>query len=194
MKTERQLFVLGLVFCLVICISGQASAFKENATYLLPLNCSELLPDNTAFLSYFEAVGRGQVISDKTLSRKIFRILALREKLNSTPDLFQGINPIDVLIRKTLCYYRQQKDALQVVTYYDPKMVTYLKDNMKDLEVKVDSAIFNCQFQQETKEALEKRAKKNEAIVQDYMKEAQKSANQSFEKITKEAARKAKAN
>jgi len=194
MKHERRLFVLGLFFCLVICVSGQASAFKENATYLLPLNCSELLPDNTTFLSYFEAVGRGQVISDKALSRKIFRVLALREKLNSTPDLFQGTNPIDVLIRKTLCYYRQQKDALQVVTYYDPKMVSYLKENMKDLEAKVDSAIFNCQFQQETKEALEKRAKKNEALVQDYMKEAQKSANQSFEKITKEAARKAKVN
>jgi hypothetical protein len=73
-------------------------------------------------------------------------------------------------------------------------MVSYLKENMKDLEAKVDSAIFNCQFQQETKEALEKRAKKNEALVQDYMKEAQKSANQSFEKITKEAARKAKVN
>jgi hypothetical protein len=194
MKHERRLFVLGLFFGLVICVSGQASAFKENATYLLPLNCSELLPDNTTFLSYFEAVGRGQVISDKTLSRKIFRVLALRDKLNSTPDLFQGINPIDVLIRKTLCYYRQQKDALQVVTYYDPKMVSYLKENIKDLETKVDSAIFNCQFQQETKEALEKRAKKNEALVQDYMKEAQKSANQSFEKITKEAARKAKVN
>ena len=158
------------------------------------MNCSELFPDNSTFLSYFEAVGRGQVAEDKVLSRKVFRILALRDQLNAAPELFEGTNPVDVLIRKTLCYYREQKDALQVVPYYDPKMIRYLKDSMKDLESKVDLAIFNCRFQQETKEALEKRAKKHEAIVRELKNEAQQSARQSFEKISREASKKARTN
>jgi hypothetical protein len=160
-------------------------------TYLLPLNCSELLPDNSTFVSYFDSVGRGQVIADKSLSQKIFRILALREKLNDSPQLFAGANPVDVVIRRTLCYYRQQKDALQPVPYYDPKLLSFLKENIGELEKKVEAVILECQYKLISKELLETRAKKNQALVDSVKKQAEKTAENVFDKLHQQAVRKA---
>lgn len=161
-------------------------------TYLLPLNCSELLPDNSTFVSYFDSVGRGQVLADKALSQKVFRILALREKLNDSPHLFEGANPVDVVIRRTLCYYRQQKDALQPVPYYDPKLLSFLKENIGELEKKVEAVILECQYKLMSKELLETRAKKNQALVDSAKKQAEKTADNVFDKLHQQALRKAR--
>jgi hypothetical protein len=167
---------------------------KDSATYLLPFNCSELMPDNTPFVNFFESVGRGQILSNKTLSKQIFKVLALREKLNQKPDLFQGINPIDVLIRRTLCYYREQKDALQVVPYYEPKLLGFLGQSMKDLEKTVESTLLDLQLQVLNQEELGRRARQNDALVAAERGRAQQSANQIFDQIAKDAVRKVKRN
>jgi len=167
---------------------------KESETYLLPLNCSELLPDNTPFVSYFELVGRGQVVSNKPFSRKVFKILALRDKLNASSHLFEGSNPVDIMIRRTLCFYREQRDPLQLVPYYDPKMVSFLSEGMKDLEQKVERVILDLQTQALDKERLARRAKQNEAVVQNEKRLAEKSAIQIFERINQQAVRKVKTN
>lgn len=165
---------------------------KDTATYLLPFNCSELLPDNSTFLSFFESVARGQVIANKALSKKIFRVLALREKLNQKQELFQGANPLDSLIARTLCYYREQKDALQIVPYYDPKLLEFLNQNIKDLEKKAEAVILDLQLQVLNKEELGRRARQNEALVAAERESAEQSANRLFDQIAQEAARKAK--
>lgn len=171
-----------------------SSALKGEPTYLLPLNCSELLPDNTTFLSFFESVGRGQVISQKDLSQKVFRILALRDKLGQSSPADSGINPVDVVIRRTLCFYRQQKEALQPVPYYDPKFISFLKDNIRELEQKVEAVIIESQYKTFHQEMLEKRAKQNQALVEEAKRRADKSAAQTFERLTRSASQKAKVN
>jgi len=184
---------ISLVCLFLAPITGSwAAPLPGEPTYLLPLNCSELLPDNSAFVSYFDSVGRGQVVADKALSQKIFRILALRQKLNDSPSLFDGANPVDVVIRRTLCYYRQQKDALQPVPYYDPKILSFLKENIGELEKKVEAVILECQYKVISKELLETRAKKNQAMVESVKKQAEKTADQVFDKIHQQALRKAK--
>lgn len=191
--TNSSWLALILVWLILIPVSN-ASAVPSHGepTYLLPLNCSELLPDNTTFISYFDSVGKGQVVSDKALSQRIFRILALRDKLQESPMLFEGANPVDVVIRRTLCYYRQQKDALQPVPYYDSKFLAFLKESIKDLEKKVEAVILECQYKFVSKELLEARAKKNQALVDSVKKQAEKTAEQVFDKLNQQATRKAK--
>ncbi|NBW99016.1 hypothetical protein EBR03_05540, partial [bacterium] len=164
---------LGLFWWLAPYLAFQCVSFAaptKETTYLLPLNCSELLPDNTPFLSYLESVAKGQVITDKTLSQKIFRILALRDKLNQASGLFEGPNPIDTVIRRTLCYYRQQKDALQPVPYFDPKILSFLKENIRELEKKVEAVIVECQYQVLNRERLAQKAQQEEEIQEELAK------------------------
>lgn len=192
-KTTLSIYMLSVFFW--VAVKGHAAiSSKDSETYLLPLNCTELLPDNTPFVSYFELVGKGQVLSNKPFSRRVFKILALRDQLNSAAHLFEGSNPVDIMIRRTLCFYREQKDALQVVPYYDPKMVAFLSDGMKDLEKKVETVILDLQLQSLNKERLARRAKQNEALVQTEKKMAEKSAIQVFERINQQAAQKVKVN
>lgn len=167
---------------------------KGEPTYLLPLNCSELLPDNSAFLSFFESVGRGQVISQKDLSQKIFRVLALRDKLAEVAKSDTGSNPIDIVIRRTLCFYRQQREALQPVPYYDAKFISFLKENIQELEQKVEAVIIESQYKVFHQEMLEKRAKQNQSLVEEAKRRADKSADQVFERLTRRASQKAKVN
>jgi len=174
--------------------TGLAQSFKNEPTYLLPLNCSELLPDNTAFLSFFESVGRGQVIAQKELSKKIFRILALREKIAGISFQQGGVNPVDIVIRRTLCFYRQQREALQPVPYYDAKFVAFLKDNMLELEKKVEAVIVESQYKVIHQEMLEKRAQQNLALIEEAKRQADRVASQTFERLSRQAARKAKEN
>lgn len=184
---------LGLFWWLAPYLAFQVGVFAaptKETTYLLPLNCSELLPDNTPFLSYLESVAKGQVIADKTLSQKIFRILALRDKLNQASGLFEGPNPIDTVIRRTLCYYRQQKDALQPVPYFDPKILSFLKENIRELEKKVEAVIVECQYQVLNRERLAQKAQQNQALVETFVKKAEQSADQTFERLAREAAKK----
>lgn len=183
-------WIVGLGIFFSINLLG--SPTKDTATYLLPFNCSELLPDNSAFLSFFESIARGQVVANKALSKKIFKVLALRDKLNQKPELFQGSNPLDALIARTLCYYREQKDALQIVPYYDPKLLEFLSQNIKDLEKKAEAVILDLQVQILNKEELGRRARQNEALVAAERESAEQSANRMFDQIAQEAQRKAK--
>src|SRR5947209_14947948 len=89
---------------------AEAAISSDSSYFLLPMSCAELLPDPAPYLGFFEAVGKGLVAKDRALSKRIFRVLSLREKLAEEPDRAREGNPVDVLIRKTLCYYREQKD------------------------------------------------------------------------------------
>ena len=83
---------------------------------------------------------------------------------------------------------------MQLVPYYDPKMVSFLSEGMKDLEQKVERVILDLQTQALDKERLARRAKQNEAVVQNEKRLAEKSAIQIFDRINQQAVRKVKTN
>jgi len=114
------------------------AAMPELTGQMLPLNCAELLPDTSAFLNYFESVARGIVTKDRKFSRRLFRILSLREKLAEQGDRSREQNPVDNLIRKTLCFYREQKEPVRPISYDDAEFLKYLRSSITDLEAKVE--------------------------------------------------------
>ena len=104
----------------VMTFPALGAVLSEPGVYSLPMNCSELLPDPSPFTQYFEAVGRGLVSSNRPLATKIFKVIAIRERISDAADRQRDQHPIDVLIRKTLCFYRDTKEPLKAVTYDDP--------------------------------------------------------------------------
>src|SRR5687768_12693389 len=91
----------------------RAALPPQGGVFMLPLSCSELLPDPGPFINFFEAVARGSVTHDKAFSKRMFKILALREKLSNMTDRTREQNPVDDLIKRTLCFYREQKEPLK---------------------------------------------------------------------------------
>jgi len=170
---------------------GSAAPIADSGTYLLPINCSELLPDNSPFLGFFTAVASGTVVSDQRLSRRLFRVLALREKINDNPDLTRDQNPIDLLIRKTLCFFREQKDPLRTVPFDDPEFLKFMKSAVKDLEAKVDDAVFGLEFELQQRTEYEKRMEKNRKVIDAVQREAQKEAEVVYNRLSRNAKRKA---
>lgn len=177
-------FLSGLLFC--------TRALVAQPQYLLPLNCSELLPNESSFLSYFESVGRGQVATNKRLSERIFRILALRETLQESSSLLEGRNPIDHLVRRTLCFYRQQRDALSPVPFDSPEIVSFIGQNIKELEGKVEAAIVEIEYRKAKADILKKKAQKYQRLVEKEKQIATRKARELFEALSQKAVRKAK--
>lgn len=159
---------------------------------LLPLNCSELLPDHSTFLGYFESVGRGQVTRNKRLSQRIFKVLALRQKLQDSTSLYQGRNPIDALVRGTLCFYRQQKDALSPVPFDSPAIVSFISESMNELEGKVEAVILETEYRKAVGAILRKKAQMNEEIIDQEKQLAARKAQELFKVLSDKALRKAK--
>src|SRR5262245_59423451 len=121
-------------FCLCFFSLFSVAAFSaESGTYLMPMNCTELLPDNTQFVGCLDAVAKGQVTADRALAKRVFRLLALREKMNDAASKYRDVNPIDLLIRRTLCFYREQKEPMAAVPYNNVQFVTFLRANLREL-------------------------------------------------------------
>ncbi len=158
----------------------------------LPLTCAELLPDTTPYVTFFEAVARGQVSTNRTFSKRVYRILSLRDRMVDVVEKGRDQNPIDSLIRKTLCFYREQKEPLKPVPFDDDQFLTYIKASMKDLEAKVDDAVFDWEFERQQRREFERMAIRNQKKVDSVAREADVEADRHFEKLSLRAKRKVK--
>jgi hypothetical protein len=113
--------ILTLILALSTGFDGARAA--DVPVTLLPMTCAELLPDLAPYLGFFETVARGQVGQDRVMSRRLFRVLALRERLSDQPERMREPNPVDMLIRRTLCFYREQKEPLRQITNVDEEFL-----------------------------------------------------------------------
>ena len=157
----------------------------------MPMSCAELLPEISSFISFFEAVARGLIVKDRPLSKKLFRVLALREKLTESTERVKEINPVDFLLRKTVCFYREQRDPTRVVPYDDANFLHFLKSGMAELETKVDDAIYQWEFEKSQRRAYEAKLKATEGAAERLREEAEEEANQRFNKLSQNAKKKA---
>ena len=178
---------------LLLGVGSSVSLFANvGSAHLLPLNCSELLPDEAPFVSFFESVAKAGANEQRDLARRMLKVLALREKLASTTDWSQNENPVDELVRKTLCFYLEQKDPLRTITYNDPQIIAYLKEAIKPLEAKVEDAIFLAEFEREQKMRYEHQIEKNRELIRTLEQQAQRDAKAEYNEISKNARRKAR--
>lgn len=157
---------------------------KELTVYSLPMTCSELLPEQEPFISFFEATARGSVVKDKVLAKRIFRILSLRERINDTPDKIRDQNPVDLLIRKTLCFYREQKEPVKSVPFDDEKYISFIKSTLPELENKVKDAVFETEYLRASKKQYEAKLKENESAVEQMRRQAEREAEEEYDKAT----------
>lgn len=191
MKLPLAAAFIGLV-AFAIFPDARAALAPDPGVYMMPMNCVELLPDPAPYLNFFGAVARGSVTSDRPFSRKLFRILALREKLQDYVEKNRGQNPVDILIQKTVCFYRQQKEPLKPVSSDDGVFIQFLKQSLVDLDKKVDDAVFDMEFERQQRQEYERAAQKNKGTVQMLEDEADRDADATFEKLSKKARRQVK--
>lgn len=164
---------------------------EENLPTQLPLNCSELMPEPTPYINFFEACGNklASTLEEKKYAIQVYKILYLRKKIMSET---KDANPIDTLIQKTLCFYREQKEPLKAIAIDNPSFLVYLKSSLPELERKVNEVVYQIESERLRKEAYEKSLQKNNVIIEKIQDEAYKQANQSFDKISKKAKQKIK--
>lgn len=167
---------------------------QDAPVYMLPKNCAELLPDTNNFTGFLKAVAVGKVTSDKTFSRRVFRVLALRDKLADHPDRARDENPGDTLIRKTLCYFREQKRPTEAISFDDPEIVTFLREALPQLEKKIDQVVFDLSVEKAQREQFENKLERSRELVEKIQNEAEKEADASYSKLSTAAKKKVKTN
>lgn len=179
-------------FIVVVLLLGffQAPQSKAEETVMLPLACGELLPDISPYLEFFEAVALGSVKSDPRFSKRLFRILSLRNKLQNRGLLGRAQNPVDTLIRKTLCFYREQKEPVRPIPFDDAKLVAFLKPASFDLESKVDQAVYDLELERYQRQQYELRLDRNQSSIRRLRSEADRAAESSLKKLTSKAKKK----
>lgn len=180
----RCFIVMGLLGFLV------ATPVRGEDTVMLPLNCSELLPDVSPYLQFFEAVALGAVRSDPRFSKRVFRILSIREKVQEKGLMGRTHNPVDVLIRKTLCFYRDQKEPVRPIAFDDKKFLAFLKPASFELEAKVDQAVYDLELERYQRQQYELRLQSNRGSIKKLRAEAERAAESSFNKLTSQAKQK----
>ena len=179
--------ILGLIFFV-----PSLQAAPSTGIVLLPLNCSELLPETEPFIDFFEAVAQGQVRQDPSFAQKMFKVMALRRELERSFDGPLGENPVDILIRKTLCYYRQQKEPVRPIPYDDFKFVNFMKAGIDELEESVGNSIYEMEFAKQQRELYTKQLERNRRIIGKVKAAAEKDAEKAFERLSKKAERRVK--
>jgi hypothetical protein len=184
------------LFICMVCLTGMASrsraALPDTGVVMLPMTCSELLPEISPYLNFFEAVARGNVAQDRSVSKRVYRILLLREKISVTADRFREQNPVDTLIRKTLCFYREQKEPLKPTPYDDAEFLKFLRGALKELELKVEDAVYDVEYERQQRHEYERQLLANQGIVERVKKEADVDAERTFERLTSAARKKVK--
>lgn len=178
---------------LLFSLSVSAVSSRENGVFLLPLECSELLPDSAPYLQFFEAVARGELKKDKAFSKRVFRILALRDKLQASAHQSRDQNPIDLLIRKTLCFYREKKEPLKMVPYDDPAFLQFLRGSFSDLEQTVEATIFQREYDKQQRKEYERLLTQNQELEESVRSQAEVDADRNFEKLSNAAKKKVRA-
>jgi hypothetical protein len=151
------------------------------------------MPDNTPFRQFFLAVARGSLKKNKNLSKQIFRILALREKLQASEQQAPEQNLVDLLIRKTLCFYRESKDPLRSIAYDDPAFVQFLQSSLTVLESKVEQTILDSLKNRQQRKEYERLLNENQALEDSVKGQAEVDADRNFERLSQSARKKAHA-
>jgi len=189
-------FMTTKIFLLValLLISPSFSAKADPLVYMMPRNCSELLPDPFPFLSFFNSVGQGLVSSDRNLAKRIFKILALKDQLTKSNDLEPSANPVTRLIRKTLCFHRSKKGEIAIIMFDDKELVGFLRKNLKALERKIEDAIFQYEFELAQKTAFERQIEANAAVINRLNSQAREAARKKYNGISSNAKRKIRVN
>lgn len=177
-------FLVGLIPATGFC------SLNPGSNYLMPINCLELLPDSSPFTGFFEAVARGSAAKDRALSKRLFKILSMRERISNVVDQNREPNPVDTLIQKTICFYREQKEPLKPITFDDVDFVKFLKSGLKDLEGKVDDTVFHVEYERYQRQEYERRASNNRGIIEKLQSEADRDAENTFDRISAAARRK----
>lgn len=184
--------ILGLLALSGNSADSQASTDLDSAVYMMPMNCGELLPETSGFLGFFDSVAKGAAYEDRALSKRLLRLISLREKINDAADLSRHPNPVDTLIQKTICFYRIQKEPLKAVAFDDEGFLHFIKSSLKDLEAKVEDAVFATQFERFQKEEFSRRVLANKDLIETLEREASKDAGRTFGRISDNAKRKAR--
>ena len=169
---------------------GVVASVPRGGVYLLPMTCAELLPDNGPYLGFLESVGQGSVGTDSDLSKRIFRLLALRAKFLDARDVAPENNPVDILIRRTLCFFREQKDPLRTIPYDDGAFLRFFRTSLRELELKIDGAIFQVEVERAQRHAYESQLQRNRTVVERMRREADAVAETEYDRLTKSAKRK----
>lgn len=172
---------------------SQGALAPKGGFFLLPLTCAELLPDNAPYLGFLESVANGVVVSDREFSKRLYRVLALRQKLFESGTRARENNPIDILIRRTLCFYREQKEPLRPVPFDDTDFLKFLRGSLKELEYKIDDAVFQEEFEKYQRQQYENQLNKNRAVVERVKSEAETSAENAYERLSRTAKQKVNA-
>lgn len=175
-------------------IHAAVAAPARSPVYTLPLECSELMPDNSPFLGFLESVGRANLRKDSKLSKRIFRLMALRERVQTAESLAPDQNPIDLLVRKTLCFYREKKDPLKTITIDDADFLKYLAGSFGDLERKVDQTVLQLEEQKFQRRAYERMLQDNQSLEDSLRAKAELDADRDFERLSRAAKLKTRTN
>lgn len=170
-----------LFFTLGLLVSMTLGAVSTGV-YLMPMNCAELVPDMGPFLGFFENVAKGMASSQKGLSKRMFRVLGLRERLASETGRVGEGNPVDPLVRKFLCFYREQKDPLRVIGYDDAEFMGFIKNEFGNLEKQVDDAIFRLAYENQKQKEYERKLETQKYLIESIKDEANREADQFFDK------------
>ena len=176
----------------LLCIPWLMATVQAGEVFLMPMNCSELLPDNQPFVQFFDSVALGVLPKDRAFAKRLLRIKSLREKVFETKDKGREDNPVDLLLRETVCFYRKTKDPIKQIPFDDADFVSFLRKSIKTLEAKVDDAIFQLEYERHQREIFEKKSEKNQALLRSLENEALEDANRTFSKISKAAEKKAR--
>ncbi len=181
-----------VVIALIVSVPSHAAKISGKPTYLLPMTCGELLPDPSPFIGFLDSVATGQISTDKNFSKRVYRVLALRNKLGEASERIREANPVDFLIRKTLCFYREQKEPLKPVPYDDPAFIRFFRDALKELELKIEDAIFQTEYELAQRKQYELQLQKNKDVVERIREEAEENADRSFDRLANSAKQKVK--
>lgn len=168
----------------------QAALSPEMGVFMLPMNCSELLPDATPFLNFFEAIARANVLKDQKFTKRLLRVLALRDHFAESGDRSREQNPIDVLIRRTLCFYREQKEPSRPIGFDDAGLETFMRSSLGELEDKVKQAILQSEIERQQRLEYERKLKHNQHMVDRLEQEADEEADRTFTQLAKIARKK----
>jgi hypothetical protein len=93
-------------------------------------------------------------------------------------------------MRKTLCFYRESKDPLRAIPFDDPAFMKFMAASIHDVETKADEAVYQSELDRLQREEYEKRLDRNRDLIERLRQDADRSAQQSFEQLSKKARRK----
>jgi hypothetical protein len=187
MVKARVLLLAGLA----LAAAGEAAPMRGRSV-VLPMTCAELLPEAEPFTEFFEAAARGSVTTNARLSKRMFRVLSMRDKLTEVEKRGPADNAINALIRKTLCFYRENTDPVRPIPFDDPQFMKYMTSAIEDLERKADEAVFDAEFARLQREEYEKRLERNQDLIEQLRQEADRAAQRSYEQLSQKARRKIK--